>query len=182
MLNKRHATNALLFLTGWIICLATSSSHISSTNTSNAIALVTTVTILLIHLKFIGNWGKEKEVLLITLLLGSTIDSFAGNLNILEFSTTNRLLPLWMACVWILAGTTIRHCMTLCRKNHWYASLTGFLFSLVHYFLVNQISDVALATPIWLSVLMMAIIWSITVPILLVFSAVWLERYKRNNM
>ena len=177
MLNKRHSTNALLFLAGWIICLTTSSKDNSST-----IALVTTITILLIHLKFIGNWMKEKEVLLITVLLGSTVDSFAGNLNILEFSTTNRLLPLWMACVWILAGTTIRHCMTFCRKNHWYAPLTGFLFSLVHYFSVSQISNVALSTPIWLSVLIMAIIWSITVPVLLIFSAVWLERYKRNNM
>ena len=177
MLSKRHATNVLLFLTGWIICLSTNQSHASST-----IALVTTTVILLIHLRFTGNWAKEKEILLITLLLGSAVDSFAGNLNILEFSTTNRLLPLWMACIWALAGTTIRHSLTFCQKRFWAAPLTGFLFGLAHYFLVNQISDVVLTSPVWLSIFIMAIIWSIITPVLLAFSTVWYERYKRNNM
>ena len=177
MLNKRHVTNVLLFVTGWIVCLST-----SRTNASSTIALATTLTITLIHLKFMGSWEKEKEVLLITLLLGSTVDSFAGNLNLLEFSTNNRLLPSWMACVWVLAGTTLRHGMTLCQSNYWRTSLAGFLFGLVHYFLIHQISDVALSSPVWLSILLMAIIWSILAPVLMAFSTVWLERYKRNNM
>ncbi|UYM14035.1 DUF2878 domain-containing protein [Endozoicomonas euniceicola] len=177
MFSKRHVTNILLFVTGWIVCLST-----SPTNASSTIALATTLTIVLIHLKFMGSWEKEKEVLLITLLLGSAVDSFAGNLNLLEFSTSNRLLPLWMACVWALAGTTLRHGMTLCQSNYWRASLAGFLFGLVHYFSINQISDVALSSPAWLSIVLMAIVWSILAPVLMAFSTVWLERYKRSNM
>ncbi|WP_222842156.1 DUF2878 domain-containing protein [Endozoicomonas montiporae] len=177
MFKKSYTTNVFLFLTGWIICLSTSLSEFSS-----AITLATTITILLIHIKFIGNWDKEKEILLISLLLGSAIDSFAGNLGILEFSTTNRLLPLWMACIWALAGTTIRHSLLLCLKRRWLTPLTGFLFSLIHYFLLNRISDVALSSPAWLSLLVMAIIWSIITPVLLAFSSVWQERYKRNKL
>ena len=172
MFNKPHLINVALFITGWVICLTASSN----------IALLTTVVILCIHLKYVGHWQKEKEVLLITLVLGCAVDSFAGNLNLLDFSTSNRLLPLWMACIWALAGTTIRHSLSLCKKRHWMTSIAGFVFASINYSLITLKTEELQISSFWPTVFIMAIIWSVLVPVLLTFSAVWLERYKRNNM
>lgn len=172
MLNKRHLINITLFVAGWGTCLCF----------GNTVALLTTIVILLIHLKFIGCWQQEKEILLITFLLGCVVDSFAGNLGILEFSTSNRLLPLSMACVWVLAGTTIRHSLRFCSKRPWLAFLTGFAFALIHYALIGVRYGTYLAPDFWQTLLIMSISWSIVLPILMAFSAVWLERYKRNNL
>ena len=172
MLNKQHLINITLFVTGWSACLLF----------DNSVALLTTIAILFLHLKFVGCWQQEKEILLITFLLGCAVDSFAGNLGILEFSTSNRLLPISMACVWALAGTTIRHSLQFCSKRSWQAFLTGFAFALIHYTLIGLKSGIYRAPDFWQTLLVMSIVWSIVLPILMAFSAVWLERYKRNNL
>lgn len=172
MLNKRLLTNISLFTSGWLICLFFSNSDVT---------VLFTLLIISTHLTFIGSWKQEKEILLTTLLLGCAIDSFMGNLNILEYSSSNRLLPLWMGCVWLLVGTTINHALARFKSRAWLV-LTGFLFAPVHYYLAALRPDLNLAIPIVQTLIILAVIWAILLLLLREFSTVWQKRYKRNKL
>ena len=158
--------NFLLFLIGWFLCVLGTGS----------IALYVTCTILFIHFITIGNWKKEKEVLAVSVLLGSTIDSFLGNMNILQFSGEGRILPMWLACIWVLLGTTIRHSLAWTGKHWALAAGTGLICGPVGYYTVSQLTDMNLNEPLWQTLLILAIIWALTIPLLQAFSRVWQKR------
>lgn len=168
-------TNYLLFQLGWFACVLG----------GNTIALITAVLVLIIHLLWVGNWQQEKQLLAITLLLGCAIDSFLGNLDILQFnsSTTGngRLLPLWLACLWLLFATTLRHSLDWTRSHKLAGAILGFFGGPLSYLAGAKLSDVSLAQPIWQTLLILAVIWSLTIPLLQSFSDAWLEK-QRNTV
>lgn len=168
-------TNLSLFLIGWAACVLG----------GNSFALPVTIVILLIHFLKIGSWKKEREIIAITLLLGSAVDSFMGNLGLLEFSTSfsssNHLLPLWLACFWALAGTTIRHSLQWMNGRKLATFLTGLVLAPLHYLAIAKLTDTGLAKPEWQTLLILAICWGILLTVLQAFSKTWLERYKRQN-
>ena len=158
--------NFLLFLTGWFICALGTDS----------IALYITCTILFIHFITMGNWRKEKEVLAVCLLLGSTVDSFLGNLNILHFSGEGRVLPLWLACIWVLLGITIRHSLAWTGK-HWSIGVgAGLIGGPAGYYALSLLTNMSLNAPLWQTLLVLAVLWAIIIPLLQAFSQVWRKR------
>ena len=162
--------NAVLFQAGWFACVFG----------GNNVAMVATALILFVHLTWIGSWNKEKQLLAITFLLGCTIDSFLGNLNILQFSThpddTGRLLPIWLACLWLLFATTLRHSLDWSRNYRLLGALLGFFGGPLSYFAGSELANVTLAQPTWQTLGILAIIWSINIPLLQSFSQAWLKK------
>ena len=169
--KTRQLANILLFQFGWFACVLG----------GNETALITTIVILTIHVRWIGEWKKEREVLVISLLLGSAIDSFLGNLNILVFSGECRLLPVWLACLWLLFATTLRHSLDWTRQHRFAGALIGMTGGPVSYFAGSKLTDVELMQPPWLTLLILSAIWAAVIPVLQTFSAVWLERYRRSE-
>lgn len=160
------AVNYLLFQIGWFLCALGTDS----------IALYITCTILFIHFIAIGDWRREKEILAVSLLLGSTLDSFLGNLNILQFDGDGRVLPLWLACIWVLLGTTIRHSLRWTRQ-HWYTgACVGLLAGPAAYFALSKLTHMELAAPLWQTLLIIGGLWAVVMPLLQAFSHVWQKR------
>ncbi|OED44419.1 hypothetical protein ACH42_07570 [Endozoicomonas sp. (ex Bugula neritina AB1)] len=160
------AVNYLLFQTGWFLCVVGTDS----------IALYVTCTILFIHFITIGNWREEKETLAVCLLLGSAVDSFLGNLDILQFNNDGRILPVWLACIWVLLGTTIKHSLSWVGKNRYIGALLGFIGGPAAYVGMAQLTDMHLAEPLWQTLLILAILWAIIIPLLQAFSQAWQKR------
>ena len=165
--------NFALFQLGWFACVLG----------GNQVALIAVPIILIIHFRWVGQWHSEKQLLVITFLLGCTIDSFLGNLDILQFNTTtneeSRLLPLWLAGLWALFATTLQHSLDWARTHRSTGALLGFFGGPLSYLAGSKLTDVALATPVWQSLLVLAIVWTILVPVLQTFSQVLLD--KLNN-
>ncbi len=166
--RKKNIVNYILFQAGWFACVLG----------GNTMAIYSTMVILTVHLIWIGNWKKEKEILAVTLLLGSTIDSFLGNLQILQFSEDSRLLPAWMACLWCLFGTTLRHSFLWAINNKRSGALIGMLFGPLSYLAASKLTDISLAHPLWQSVAILSILWALIIPVLQAFSGAWIERTK----
>lgn len=168
--------NYLLFQAGWFACVFG----------GNTIALAATAIILFIHLIWIGNWQKEKQLLAITFLLGCAVDSFLGNLKILQFSPQlnddGRILPLWLACLWLIFGTTLRHSLDWSRSHKLYGSLLGLFGGPLSYLAGAKLTDVTLAQPLWQTLLILAVIWAIIIPLLQSFSQVWLNKAKSQGL
>jgi len=159
--------NYLLFQLGWFACVLG----------GNKIALAATVVILAIHLRCIGSWAMEKQLLAITFFLGCAIDSFLGNMAILQFHhDESRILPLWLACLWLIFATTLRHSLDWSRTHRLYGTVLGFVGGPLSYYAGSQLSEVTLAPPLWRTLLLLAIIWAITIPMLQSFSQAWLNK------
>ena len=158
--------NYLIFQIGWFVCVLG----------GNQPALIFTIAALGVHLIWIGSWQKEKQLLVICLLLGSAIDSFLGNLQILQFSGESRLLPGWLACLWVLFGTTLRHSLDWSRTHKRLGALLGLFGGPASYYAGSKLTDITLAEPIWQTLLVLAIIWTIVLPLLQSFSEAWLKK------
>ncbi len=162
--------NAVLFQIGWLACVLG----------GNYIALAVTALILFVHLTWIGSWHKEKQLLAITFLLGCAIDSFLGNLNILQFSSqpndTGRLLPIWLACLWLVFATTLRHSLDWSRTHRLLGALLGFFGGPLSYLAGSNLAGVSLAQPTWQTLSILAVIWAVNVPLLQAFSQAWLNK------
>ena len=169
---KKSIINLLLFQVGWFACVLGGS----------AVALGCTALILMIHLNFCTCWKKERELLAITLLLGCSIDSFLGHLGILLFPGDSLLIPPWLACLWLLFGTTLRHSLAWTGQYKIAGAATGAIGGPLSYFAGAQLTEVSLAAPLWQTLLILAVIWALIIPILQAFSEVWLERYRRNSV
>ncbi|WP_257266421.1 DUF2878 domain-containing protein [Endozoicomonas sp. ONNA2] len=165
--------NYLLFQLGWFACVFG----------GNQIALAAAVMILLIHLVWIGSWQREKQILALTFLLGCAIDSFLGNLEILKFQSQldggSRILPLWLACLWLIFATTLRHSLDWTRTHKLYGAVLGFFGGPSSYLAGSKMSDVTLAQPLWQTLMILAIIWALLLPLLQSFSQAWLNKAKR---
>ena len=167
--TKKLLINYLLFQIGWLGCVL-GTGHI---------ALYITSTILFIHFLAIGSWYKEKEVIAVCLLLGCTMDSFLGNLNILQFGGAegeSRILPLYQACIWVLLGTTLRHSLAWIGHHKALGALLGFVLGPTYYFAETHLTDLSLAAPLWQTLLILAVLWAVVLPTLQAFSQVWLKR------
>ncbi|WP_051786495.1 DUF2878 domain-containing protein [Endozoicomonas numazuensis] len=163
--------NSALALTGWLICMATQSIW----------AIAATAVILMIHFSTSGSWKKEREILVITLILGSALDSVMSNLSILHFTGDSRILPSWLASVWIMLGLTIRHSLSWISKNRRIGNLFLILLTAVHYSLLIQFTYVSSYLPNWQSVIILSLSATVLINIIMIFSDVWLERYRRQN-
>ena len=170
----RNALNLFLFITGWLACVFSSGNW----------PYIATLIILIIHFKWIGSWEKEREVVFITLLAGSIIDSVSGNLGLLSFPELiepSRILPGWMACIWLLLGTTIRHGLAWGASRVVLMAVTGAVAAAVHYFFINEFTTVELEQPELKNLIILAMVWMLTLPVLQAFSKIWLERHRRQT-
>ncbi|MGI9277032.1 MAG: DUF2878 domain-containing protein [Endozoicomonas sp.] len=166
--RTKQIVNYLLFQAGWFACVLG----------GDQIALITTLVILFIHLRWIGQWRMERELLAISLILGSAIDSFLGNLEILIFPGDGRLLPVWLACLWLLFGTTLRHSFDWAREHRLASALLGMIGGPASYYAGTKLTNVSLMEPTWLTLLILAVIWAAVIPVLQAFSAAWLKRHE----
>ncbi|MDD7804858.1 MAG: DUF2878 domain-containing protein [Endozoicomonas sp. (ex Botrylloides leachii)] len=166
----KRIINALLFQAGWFICVLG----------GNTLALISTVLIVTIHVIFITEWKKERELLFVTLVLGSAVDSFLGNIGVLSFYHDSLLLPLWLACLWLLFATTLRHCLAWTGRHKLAGALVGAIAGPMSYYAGSQLSNVELSLPLWKSMLILSVIWAMMIPLLQSFSAMWLDRYQRD--
>lgn len=171
-LRKQQLANYILFQGGWFACVLGGSQ----------IALFTTVAILLIHFIWIAQWRKEREIIVICLLLGCAIDSFLGNLNILQFHPESRLLPLWLACLWVLFGTTLRHSLDWTRTHKLAGALLGGIGGPASYFAGAKLTEVSLAQPQWQTLGILALIWALLVPLLQSFSEAWANKARSRGI
>ncbi len=173
--KMRNVFNIALFIVGWLACVLLPGNW----------PFIGTLTLLIIHFRWIGCWDKEREIVFITLLVGSIIDSLASNFGLLGFSelaAPSRILPSWLACIWLLLGTTIRHGLAWGSSKPFLTAILGVGLATAHYSLINLWSNVRLEQPEFMTLIILAIAWMFALPLLQIFSTIWLERYKRQAL
>ncbi|UCJ18619.1 DUF2878 domain-containing protein [Pseudomonas sp. MM211] len=151
----KNLLNAILFQIGWFACVLGGGPW-----------LWLVAVIMLVHLFYIGSWQREGKLLVSVFLMGSAVDSFLLQLGIFDFGETRLLIPLWLALLWLLLGTTLCHCLAWTAQPWWRASLLGAGFAPLSYYAGATLSGVSFPYGTTITLAVLALIWAAVLPTL----------------
>ena len=162
--------NAVLFQLGWFACVLGGDGP----------WLLTVPAIVAVHLWWISSWQAEGKLLISVFLAGSALDSFLLNLGVFDLGEPRQLIPLWLACLWLLLATTLNHCLAWTARPWWRASLLGAVAAPLSYYGGAQIADVGLPYGTWQSLLLIGLIWAVAMPVLHGFAKLYRAQYEQS--
>lgn len=158
--------NAALFQLGWFTCVLG----------GNSAWLLVALAILLVHLRLVGHRHSEGRLLMTVFALGCVLDSALIKFGVFDFGEVGRVIPLWLALLWALLGTTLNHCLAWTARPWWLASLLGAIGGPLSYVAGAHLTNVQLPLGLWPSVAILGVIWAVVFPLLH-----WLAAYFRGT-
>lgn len=161
--------NALLFQLGWLACVFGGDSP----------WLLIVGAVLAVHLLWTSSWSAEGKLLLSVFLAGSALDSFLLNLGLFDFGQSRTLIPLWLALLWLLLATTLNHCLAWSAQPWWCGSLLGAIGGPLAYYAGAQVADVGLPLGAWPTLLILALVWALVMPVLHGFARLYRSQYEQ---
>jgi len=147
----KNLLNAVLFQIGWFACVLG----------GNSFWLLVPIAILLVHLWLIGTWRTEGRLLMAVFALGCVLDSALVKIGLFDFGEAGRVIPLWLALLWPLLATTLRHCLAWTARPWWLASILGAIGGPASYVAGSHLTYVQLPLGVWPSALILAAIWAV---------------------
>ncbi|OUM07366.1 hypothetical protein BW686_10630 [Pseudomonas syringae] len=148
--------NALLFQVGWFACVLGGNSY----------WLLIAVGVLAVHVLWTSSWAAEGRLILAVTLVGVVIDSALMALGVFDFGVEGYLLPLWLAVLWAVMGTTLNHCLAWTAKPRWRAAVLGAIGGPMSYYAGSQLAQVHLPLGMWPSMTVLALVWAGVFPLL----------------
>lgn len=155
------AANAALFQLGWFACVLG----------GDGVALAALLLLLPAHAVLTGTDWREWRLLLLVALTGLATDSLLALAGIFTFERPSAgLIPLWLLCLWVLFATTLRHSLAWLRPRPGLAALFGAVAGPLSYLAGSELAPVTLAQPLALTLSVLALVWGVLFPLLLVVS------------
>ncbi|MCI0506974.1 MAG: DUF2878 domain-containing protein [Gammaproteobacteria bacterium] len=171
--------NFLLFQLGWFACVISAASQLEW------LALLSIVAVIAIHLILVKERVPELQLILVSGLLGLTLDSLLITLGF--FTPINSLVvpgiaPAWLTGLWMLFGITLNHSLSWLHQHYVMAALLGLVFAPLTYWAGHRFG--ALRFPDGQFALSLAVIgscWLLVTPLLLRSARFLSRRYLRQN-
>ena len=155
----KSAANAALFQAGWWICIL---GPIEA-------AIGFTAVYLFAHAKWLLRNTVWQHVVRIV-VIGCAMDSFIAFTGILNFGEQRQVIPLWLVCIWVMFAPCFFLSLRFLSKLPLVAAATGAIGGTLAYFGGAAIrADVQLGEPILHSVLILAIVWALFVPLVFAY-------------
>ena len=148
--------NALLFQLGWLACVL--GAHHPWLLWLAAACLVS-------HLTWLAQPGELRLIMAVS-LCGWMTDSLLLILGVFDFAGPRYLLPGWLALLWPLFASTLRHSLAWSARPWWLASLSGALGGPLSYWGGVNLAGVGLPLGTWPSLLILAAVWALLLPLL----------------
>lgn len=169
MTLSKTLLNAALFQLGWFCCLYSGDHPWLLWLAGGA---------LLLHFVYISSWREEGRLVATVMLLGATLDSFLLTMGVFDFAGHERIVPLWLALLWALLGTTLNHSLAWSTQPWWRASLLGAISGPLSYIAGSKLAGVGLPLGIPTTWILLAVIWAILLPLLHGFARLYRERLR----
>jgi hypothetical protein len=149
--------NALWLQAGWWLCVL---------GAQRPWLLLIVVVGLLLHLRL--SPGGELRVLLWVAAAGWLLDSALGMLGVFSFDTWP--LPTWLALLWLVLASGMRHSLAGFGKPVWRAVLLGMCGGPLAYLAGARLAGVELPLGRMETVLVLAPVWALALPLALRFA------------
>jgi len=151
--------NVVLFQMVWFVCLLA----------GNAWALVVTVVYLFLHHRYFMHTRKEWYLIAVFLLLGVIIDGSLFQIGLFSSSASEIrgivFPPLWLLCLWVSVATLFAHSLAFLRSRYLLAAFMGTVGPTLSYFVGANMAGIILSEPVEVTLLIVAIIWSLVLPL-----------------
>lgn len=168
-MSRKLLLNALLFQAGWFACVLSPQAPW---------LLAVPALALLAHFLWVTRWREEGKLVASVLIAGSALDSFLLQLGVYDFGGQRVLVPLWLALLWALFGTTLNHCLAWTARPWWLGSLLGAVAGPLSYWAGARLAGVGLPLGTAPTLLLLAALWALLVPVLHGFAALYREQLR----
>ncbi|MFV3288911.1 DUF2878 domain-containing protein [Pseudomonas sp. NY11955] len=152
--------NALWLQAGWWACVL--GAHLPW-------LLLAPIAGLLLHLHLCTNPGSELRVLFGVAIAGCLLDSLLGMLGVFRFEQWP--LPLWLALLWLVLASGLRHSLAWAGQPVWRAALLGVLGGPLAYLAGARVAGIELPLGPLRTALVLAPIWALGLPLALRLAA-----------
>ena len=126
---------------------------------------------LLIYLACLLRIGDLKvHQILLPAAIGITIDSSLTFFGIFIFADSSLIIPFWLIVLWINFSTTITLSLSFIGKNRLVAFGLGATALPFNYTVGERLGAVTFGEPYLFSILILALVWSVSFPILFMVS------------
>ena len=130
-----------------------------------------TLPILLIYLACLLRIGDLKvHQILLPAIIGITVDSSLTFFGIFIFPDSSLIIPFWLIVLWINFSTTITLSLSFIGKNKLVAFGLGATALPFNYTVGERLGAVTFGEPYLFSILTLALVWSVSFPILFMVS------------
>ena len=154
MLNdelRKKLLNLTIFQVGWLICIFCGSFW----------ALATTLCALIIHGVFFVTHQNEWKVIAGFSCLGIVVDSGLVYGNILQ--TDSHLIPLWLACLWVLLSLTLCHSLQWLHYKPLLAAMLAAIIGPCCYWAGSQFVEIEFF-PTFTNLVTLSLVWMLIMP------------------
>jgi len=126
---------------------------------------------LLIYLACLLRIGDLKlHQILLPVAIGITIDSSLTFFGIFIFPESNLIIPFWLIVLWVNFSTTLTLSLSFIGKNKLVAFGLGATALPFNYTVGERLGAVTFGDPYLFSILVIALVWSVSFPILFMVS------------
>ena len=102
-------------------------------------------------------------------LAGCSLDASLGALGVFDFA--QRPLPLWLAVLWLVLASGLRHSLAWARRPVWYGALLGLCGGPLAYIAGAPLAGVGLPWGTLGTALLLAPLWAVWMPLILRMAA-----------
>jgi hypothetical protein len=131
--------------------------------------LLPVVACLLVHLAACPRPRDEATTLVCVGLTGWLLDAGLGALGVFDF--TSQPLPLWLALLWLVLASGLRHSLAWARRPVWYGALLGLCGGPLAYLAGAKLAGVGLPLGTLGTTLLLAPLWAVWLPLILRMAA-----------
>lgn len=163
---KSIVANALLFQTGWFICVLAGANHLPWIGTSVALFIVAR------HLGMAADTSREFSLILIAAGIGAVWDSFLVYSGWLQYPSGTLIpgtAPHWIIAMWLLFATTLNVSLRWLKQRLLLSALLGAISGPAAYFAGYKLGGVQIPD-ISTALVALALGWSVFMPLLIQLS------------
>ena len=148
--------NFISFQLGWFVCVLG----------GDQLSLLIMLPILLLHFFVVAKNDKINELLTVLAISisGILIDSFVISQFIIDYKTPV-FIPLWIACLWVLFASTIRHSLSWLDNYLFMVPLLGAIAGALSYLAGVNLSSAEFYQPGYTGCLFIAANWYVVTPL-----------------
>jgi len=120
---------------------------------------------LALHLRYCEDRGAEVRALFWVTLAGCVLDSVLGAMGVFDFAQWP--LPLWLALLWLVLASGLRHSLAWAARPVWLGALLGMLGGPLAYLAGARLAGVALPMGVMPTAIVLGMIWALVFPLAL---------------
>jgi len=151
---KAWLANLAIFQVGWTVCVLG----------GDIPAIAFTLAALVVHHLAIMRRRREWLVIALVSLVGVLWDSLLIRLQVLVPAAGYSIIPLWLACLWVLFATTIMHCLAWLDRKPLLSACLACLCGPLAYWIGGRLAGVELAGPQFVSLIVIGFGWGLLMP------------------